>query len=961
MVTYAQAQERAELWINGDVPAYQQREARVREFDLGFVVWAEDRADGPVSGRSAEGVRLVIARDSGETTLWPGLPVGEVIRRYEERYGTTDGSRDESTSGRQQRIDLNATSFLLTPPEWLQEAADAMSSRSEGRLDLPEQRPGAEPGGGAPDAAAAAAASAASAPVSGPPASATPSAAPPPSPPAPAQDGWPAAGGSGQRAQSMDDWPADGGVQGAPPAPPAPVSGAPAPGAPAPGAPAPGAPAPGAPAPGAPVPGPSQGRGGAVDDWPSDGVARPLAADRQQDAPPAPGAPSGGEGWRNAPPTGGPSPWAPPAPGSGTPSSGSQAGNAATPGGGTPWAGTDITGDDDDDRSVAPPATVFAPPLAGSDDEDTPPPGVRPDAKTELMSGGSSLPPTAIAPGLDFPPPQGGPAAGPGAGANASDLADAATHKAGGGATPPPPGAPGTPGARPGADSTPPTPPPAPSGPGAPGAPAGGYVPTQLVSQLGPDGPDGLGGPGGPGGPGGAPQPPGPPGAPGVPGGGQTPPPGAPGGPGGGVHAAATMLAGGPGAPGGQTPPPGAPQPPGPPGVPGAGGPHTPPPPPGAAGPPYPGGPGAPGAPGMAPPAGAPVPGMAPPPGAAAPGMAPPPGYAYPPPPPGQPTVGPGYMAVLRYRAQDGSEQQLIRRSAPGTPHPEWQILHELRAMNVPPQQVLELHTELESCDLPGGYCARMIRESWPQVRISHTAAYGRDHATRQQGVRHLLEHQGELHQVADGPARPAPNRVPLPHPSQVQPIPPVPPEGLAHELGQAFGPQGIVRFDQRAVSRTGVPDVVAQTLVWAGLPLDFGPFFWAQAQAGRPVPTLAELAAERGVQSAPDAGSYLVMGNDFGRQLCVQYGTANIVAVPLEATPQPTPPQFVNTGLPEFVRCMALLGRMWRLRYGLTPDQAGRWTVDFQAQLAGLDPAALSTPDNWWAVLLEQMWDGLL
>ncbi|SCG13186.1 hypothetical protein GA0115260_123391, partial [Streptomyces sp. MnatMP-M27] len=239
MVTYAQAQERAELWINGDVPAYQQREARVREFDLGFVVWAEDRADGPVSGRSAEGVRLVIARDSGETTLWPGLPVGEVIRRYEERYGTTDGSRDESTSGRQQRIDLNATSFLLTPPEWLQEAADAMSSRSEGRLDLPEQRPGAEPGGGAPDTAAAAAASAASAPVSGPPASATPSAAPPPSPPAPAQDGWPAAGGSGQRAQSMDDWPADGGAQGAPPAPPAPVSGAPAPGAPVPGAPAP--------------------------------------------------------------------------------------------------------------------------------------------------------------------------------------------------------------------------------------------------------------------------------------------------------------------------------------------------------------------------------------------------------------------------------------------------------------------------------------------------------------------------------------------------------------------------------------------------------------------------------------------------------------------------------------------------------------------------------------------------
>ena len=51
MVTFAQAQERAEEWINGDVPAYQHREVRVREFELGFVVWAEDRADGPAFGR----------------------------------------------------------------------------------------------------------------------------------------------------------------------------------------------------------------------------------------------------------------------------------------------------------------------------------------------------------------------------------------------------------------------------------------------------------------------------------------------------------------------------------------------------------------------------------------------------------------------------------------------------------------------------------------------------------------------------------------------------------------------------------------------------------------------------------------------------------------------------------------------------------------------------------------------
>ncbi|MFG2413649.1 SUKH-4 family immunity protein, partial [Streptomyces goshikiensis] len=373
-------------------------------------------------------------------------------------------------------------------------------------------------------------------------------------------------------------------------------------------------------------------------------------------------------------------------------------------------------------------------------------------------------------------------------------------------------------------------------------------------------------------------------------------PPGASGASGGGAHHAATMLAG-PGV---------VPQPPGPPGAP------TPPQPPGPAA------------------------------------------------PSGVPTVGPGYQAVLRYRAPDGSEQQLIRRSAPGTPHPEWQILYELRAMNVPPQQVLELHTELASCELPGGYCARMIRETWPQVRITSVAPYGTDHAGRQQGMRHLLTHQGELHQVADGPARPAPVRAPLP---QVPLQPAIPLEAIGQELAAAFGPQGVFRFEQRAVSRQGVPDIVAQTLVWAGLPVDFGPFFWAQAVPGAPVPTLAELAAQRQVQAASDAGSYLVVGSDFGKALCVQYGTAHIVAVPVEAGPggAPVPPQFVNSSLPQFARSLAMLGHMWRLRQHLTPEQAGRWTVDFQANLAGLDSAALASPENWWSVLLEQMWDGLL
>ncbi|MER7969806.1 hypothetical protein ABTX35_12575, partial [Streptomyces sp. NPDC096080] len=137
MVTYAQAQERAEEWINGDMPSYQHRAVRVREFDLGFVLWAEDRPDGPRS--DGGGQRLVIARDSGEATLWPALPVGEVIRRYEEEYGRPD-PEDEPAPPAAARVDLNQTSFLLSPPEWLQEAAD--------KLGIPDRRGESGSGGG---------------------------------------------------------------------------------------------------------------------------------------------------------------------------------------------------------------------------------------------------------------------------------------------------------------------------------------------------------------------------------------------------------------------------------------------------------------------------------------------------------------------------------------------------------------------------------------------------------------------------------------------------------------------------------------------------------------------------------------------------------------------------------------------------------------------------------------------
>ncbi|MDX3415681.1 SUKH-4 family immunity protein [Streptomyces sp. MD20-1-1] len=937
MVTFAQAQERAEEWVNGDVPAYQHREVRVREFGLGFVVWAEDRADGPrVDGG---GQRLVIARDSGEATLWPALPVGEVIRRYEEEYGRDEAAAEEPAPAPAARVDLNQTSFLLSPPEWLQEAAD--------RLGIPDRR--GETSGGAGAAAAASADSGAGT--------------------VPGQAGAPDAGWASSSASSgAGQGSGTGGSEGS-----SAISGA--------AASASGGSGSAWPAAGGGAPG--EGTPWAGTDTTADAgedrsvplpqtVYAPQVREPGEDVPATPDAKTAlMSGGSQLPPTavapavaGGQATPAPPTQaGSATPAPPTQAGVPGTPAPGTPVPPSAPHAPDAGDIADAATSKATPPPRRGQGPTTPPPPGApgtpgaRPGgtpAPAPAQGGGSGYVPTQLVsslgpegpgggqtppPGAPTPPLPGAPGTPPGGVHHAATMLADPNSSGAGVPTPPgrpgapqppgPPGAPGQPGAAgqhgaPGAPGAPqpPGPPGAPGQPGTPGAHGAPQPPGPPGTPGAPGTPGQHGAPGAPG----APQPPGPPGAPGQPG--HPGAPGQPGAPGAApVHHAETVLA---------APPvggPGAPPPPAPPGVPGT--------------PPM--------APGAMPP-GAMPPGT-PPPGASVPGQ--PPAYGYPQQPPGQPTVGPGYQAVLRYRAQDGSEQQLIRRSAPGTPHPEWQIFHELRAMNVPPNQVLELHTELESCELPGAYCARMIREQWPQARITSIAPYGTDHASRQQGMRQLLAHQGELHQVADGPARPAPVRAPIP---PVQPAPPIPPEAIGQELAAAFGP-GVFRFEQAAVSRQGVPPVVAHTLVTAGLPTDMGPFFWAQAQPGRPVPTLAELAAERGVQPAPDAGSYLVMGSDFGKAICVQYGTANIVAVPVEAGPGGTavPPQFVNTGLPEFARCLALLGRMWRLRFGLNQEQAGRWTVDFQAQLAALDPAALGSPETWWSVLLEQMWDGLL
>ncbi|MCX4781370.1 SUKH-4 family immunity protein [Streptomyces sp. NBC_01264] len=315
----------------------------------------------------------------------------------------------------------------------------------------------------------------------------------------------------------------------------------------------------------------------------------------------------------------------------------------------------------------------------------------------------------------------------------------------------------------------------------------------------------------------------------------------------------------------------------------------------------------------------------------------------------GAPTVGPGHLAILRYRTGDGTVHQITRTSAPGRPHPEWQLLYELRARGVPPNQVLDVRTELEACDLPGGYCARMIQETWPRAVALRDIPYGGDLASRRAGMWELLTRRD---------ADQAPVRTPLLRA-------PAEPQGsgvasAAHHVARAFAPENVVRFTWLDALRTGAPAVVQETLVEAGLPRDFGPFFWALPEPDQPWATSSDVALLCNALVASGADISLVVGHDFGRALCVERKSLRVVAVPLDS-PGTVTTQFVNSGLPDFAHCLALLGRMWPLRHGLTPQRAGRWTEEFQSELMRLDPPALAGSESWWSLLLEQMWDGLL
>ncbi|GAA2135848.1 hypothetical protein GCM10009760_14840 [Kitasatospora kazusensis] len=118
MISQEQALSVADAWLSASSP----REVRFREFDLGWAVWAAPAPleRDPVTGERRPPADLgqacgVVDRESGELSVWPSIPVDEVIAAYRERSRPATGPGNSLTAtftdpatGQDRRIDLSA-------------------------------------------------------------------------------------------------------------------------------------------------------------------------------------------------------------------------------------------------------------------------------------------------------------------------------------------------------------------------------------------------------------------------------------------------------------------------------------------------------------------------------------------------------------------------------------------------------------------------------------------------------------------------------------------------------------------------------------------------------------------------------------------------------------------------------------------------------------------------------------
>ncbi|MWK37589.1 hypothetical protein GEV43_28380 [Actinomadura sp. J1-007] len=296
----------------------------------------------------------------------------------------------------------------------------------------------------------------------------------------------------------------------------------------------------------------------------------------------------------------------------------------------------------------------------------------------------------------------------------------------------------------------------------------------------------------------------------------------------------------------------------------------------------------------------------------------------------------------------------------PGLPAPFWQVWEELQRIGVPAASVTAVHSELEPCRLPGCYCDPLLRRfGFPGAEISFGQPYGTTPGERAAAVAAVADRAAALAKLVGQPV--PPRARPVPPPAGEPAAPPVDGARLGQVLAATFGHDQVQRYHPDELARAGVLQGQELTLVSAGLPARIPYLF--QAWSVVPVP---ERLRARGSPLPPEAlgrlDSLVTLGGDGHCVIgMLVSGPPHLLGGLWAVDPDLGTTRFVSSGAAVFARMLAVLTRGRQRMRGLDPYAAGEVVERLQGQLASIDPPAFHGEDNWWPLLVEQMWNGLL
>jgi hypothetical protein len=95
-------------------------------------------------------------------------------------------------------------------------------------------------------------------------------------------------------------------------------------------------------------------------------------------------------------------------------------------------------------------------------------------------------------------------------------------------------------------------------------------------------------------------------------------------------------------------------------------------------------------------------------------------------------------IAVIEFQTPNGLNT-VAAASMRGFGHAERIAAADLQALGVSPSAVTRIYSELQPCtNIPGGYCAHFLQETFPSVPVTWSFEYGVTVESRQAGLEAL-------------------------------------------------------------------------------------------------------------------------------------------------------------------------------------------------------------------------------